>query len=936
MDDRLRDRTDRTRGVEPPTLNRGVRIIDLREKELDPRCPRLVEALLARGVPTVELISPVESSSPTTCLTVVLLDPGPDKVHDPLAPMPQQISGEVAPLVFGNAPSKLLSNDSQIVRPLSEFDAAVDAIAVVARFGGSTLIVANRLATRAERWDRDGRLPSDLLDEHELHDSLPALNNSRPFRPERSDVVSAYLAASQARLRMRRRRSTTTLLIVSLILILSTTGALIARTRAVRASEDAIHQAAASNSARLVRQAVTQLTPDPDPDLPLLLLDAAIRANASPDAFNATRHALELIPVHRSTKLPLLPAAVAAARDGSVFAVTYMDHSADLRDAAGRLEQHFQPDVKEKQIPIPVVSADGKHIALIGTTVRMIRGSTSETPALPEASRAFVGAWYDGTLQIVTTQGPYAVSADGKLQSAAWARASGLGGIVAGSFSAQRAEVALADGRNVWVGEMTTGKTVYASPSAGVTDVELSADGQLLFITKAGGQTSEVSLGPSPSPHPAEISSGDVTTSATGDLTLVQTTNENVCPVTSNGVPTACWVAHRGGTGRPAPFGASSVATVGADGYLRIWADIHQPIYLDPAWTGGFDIQLANPAYRAARRSLIGVDPASNTGTVFDQMEGRLATFNLATLTPRQRGFIALPSNYQLALSPNGRWVAHLWKDAMYVVDASTMRAAWDSKQIPVTGVPSIGSGVLTALSNDGSTFAAATDARLIVWHQGRPPTWSATKGSPSVAIAIDEADNVRSIDQQGRVTLVPAKTAPSASPTGTPPNDPTPSPSGRIEEPSTTGMPTAIAAAALGATGVAAWATDDGVVSQRVDHMDHVLMSLSRTFHPYALKFSPDDARLAVFGNSETVIVDAATGVILLHSYATSPDSSVQDVAFLNGDQALLLSRDGGLDLRKLDATDDLTSRLRSALPRDPTPEEKLSFGLMAVGSQY
>ena len=532
------------------------------------RVQPLLSALGGAGVDAV-----YAGAEPGSGTLVVLITES--AMQPPLAEMLTELATsylDLVPVSFLDGAAPLFAELSQsIVKQLGTAECA-RRIAAIARHGGRSIVAWNDLVARAQKWQ--GTESQELLPEKAIRDARALLRTGLAAESVSRAVVNGYVAASAAAVGRRKRIGTAVLSSAAVALAGLLAFSTVQAVSANSARERAIDSAHRTTANRLGQQAAEGVAGNPD--LPTILADRAMSAASTSASVSAVFVAASHTWPHKSIALGYQPMNVAAARKADVIAVTdaqnkqivvYTDHGSARLGAVSY--GGFGTGAVSR------ISPNGKRIAVESTKP----GSLSFYSARGEPQSAswvapddhLIG-WADDD-HVLTYR-----SREVLLMDVETGAVDTVGPLPSGekvtdaNLSIDARFVAVAGEHSVSVLDVDRHRVSFTSPIA-LSQPIITGGGRYLFGIE-GVQPISLDL-KAADPLAKKLSyecAASRVTESTGSYVVATGTDGHMCLlVLGEQKPVQTVIAHLSDSVRPARLENDQLATVGIDGYLRIW-----------------------------------------------------------------------------------------------------------------------------------------------------------------------------------------------------------------------------------------------------------------------------------------------------------------------------------------------------------------------------
>ncbi len=877
-------------------------LLDGREDSSDDLCARLAQQLDGAGFHVTLQRS---SAEPEPAWILALLPPREGLSVTSLEAAYQAFPARFIPMVVGSTPSPVFGHLSQIVTPAADMSRAVQQIALLTQASGVERLEVDEWVNRARAWSRAGR-PRRALELHrDLGGLTSALRTAGRIGHSAAPELADYLRECTAAARRRSRRFAITSAVAATSLVAFSGLALGARTNQSAAATAADLRAAESASSRFVRLADEALRSGTDPDLPYLLVGEALRSKATDQAITMARRVLDAIPEHVSIPLGESAAQVATSLDGSRIAVTLSTGAVQVRGADGALLQSLEPTADGNGSPSrTVLSPDGTRLAILAHRTRVFReGEQSQDVDL--GGTPLTGWFRDDVLMVVTTTGLTTVDGAGQVETVTTLLPSTLGPAVAADVTPDGKTVAVTDGTRLWVGRTDGSATVVDSAPGDIAGVVLDHSATWIALIHGTAKNALLSLTGSKL-TPSISDQASYARGPEGVLVTIRRDGRACLFQPEVGHEYFCPPAHVGALKTSAPLGRGGMVTAGSDGFLRLWRGIPIPKSPNAFAIAPDRIPNKDSSTVAWRRSRVEVDRTTGTGAVLVYPAGTAVTFSTADFTQIRSTFLKIPAGqYGIALSPGGHFIGQAWQEgSTLALDLATMKVRWTS-----TVAPPASATLAVVIDRAGNSIVAASPHEAQQWLSDGTTRKVSLRGDPVQAL-IGREGSVTAVDKAGETYRLGPDTGSSS----------------LVAFPSCSGE---TAAMDVDASGRGYRVLSNGALITCNNTSATPLTLLPESLRAFAAKVDDDGRRLALFGPSETLVLDTSSGEPLLHTFDRSWVGPIDDLTFLDEERVLAVTHAGVLTVRTLASSSTIADRVSAAVPRAPTADEIHVFGL-------
>jgi WD40 repeat protein len=876
-------------------------------------------ALRERGIE----IEPASDRPSASCPLVVLITPSMLEGREPQNVLALARGyDEVLPVSFLPGPSPLFAELSQSLIGQLGVDECAARISTIAKYGGKTIVGWNALVAAADRWRDEGA--RGLLPESEVTEALSLLQSGPALESRHRELVSEFIEASQQSLRRRRRRGMTivgaTALVLTIVLVLAVVQAVSARLSQIRA-ERAANVATAD---RLARTA-TDLIPG-NPDLPTLLALTAIEAAPTDATDEATSRVAASTWPHESFTVGYRAGGLSAAAESPRIAVLNAGQgTAVVYDRAGGdpLGEFAFGEGGSADNGIAKLSPDGRLLAIqsadsYGVTVFDIAqgAEMSGTQDLEQGNVTLLGWLDNGRLLVGRGNRVLSVSlTDDSVDLIVEAKPGET--VDSASVHNDLNRIVVATDASVLVVNSSTGHVEHSRPVR-IGGPALSSDGETVlgidFPTLVTYEIDDDSVEP---PRPTNVHARQVLPLA-GTFSLLASSDGEIS-IYSSGRVFQTVRAHLSGRVWAARLNDDRFATVGADGFLRVWS-------VPPVSTFGVPTALGLVDESTRMASAIGVHVAPRESArnqirraagkylVVTTVPGYAHVLTAEGLKPFDRWFFS-GLQTDVSLSANGSQISTVSLDSArsYAFDESKEFWSYAQKsELPGSQVETaIGHGgkAVSAVSDDGATFIIADDYVVSRRREGDNSDSSFDVARRPVSLSPDNSGPGRVLTDDGYLR----------SPDGAEQRLPTDAGDGSAD--------IAIAAAEPDGADGFTIVTDDGRLLAATPTQVTPIGEIGSGGRPFAVRMSADRSRVAVIGEQGVLVFDISAGRVVFRE-STPGEAMITDVVFSDDSATLYAVNEIGA-VRSLDVSRQSDQNPQLVAPRGLTPEEATLFNV-------
>lgn len=796
----------------------------------------------------------------------------------------------------------LLPDITHVQLPLFGVERAAERVAIVTKTGAANLASWLRLRQRAASWAAGGKPVAVLMSPNELDEA-----NALLLRPigriagEQPDLAE-FLKSSRVHDRRRRRHAVTIGAIVTACLTVVSTVAVVQRQTANRQAKRAESAARASEADRLLAFASDEI--DRDPDMPWLLVNAALRSDPSPRVRAAAVGTLSQLIPHQTFDLPVKPIAMSASASNRVALVAFDQRRVDVVDgSSGRV---IGTHDRDGPIGDAALSPNGNRLALaVAGRLEIVDVATGSSSAVAGATGVRVAVWRsDDELAFLVTgrlKTVHTPSASPRLDLEVSPSTDVLAIGLSGKW--------IATGDDGGVTLFDADGTVRGSyAKTGVLDIEPGpADAEVLLRISDGlarVPLEAFSSPPADSATPTEIKTAVRVLAPSPAFPLPTCATDGTIGVITNGTVAEPrrFPAHQGACTGVGVLPDGSWVSAGADGRMRHWdtKDLDE-VFVEGSAYGPFVTQLQIAIdNRESSRNLLVAAPGTDLATATSRYGFSAGVVHRAKPKVEQAGGIGLLDSPVRPSATAGRGVRF--------AAAAAVVQTWDivrqeGRVLPAPPVKSLASQ--TAVSPNGDRVAVADGSAINVLDTtAQSPTWrSFPYDTPDVPVSVDIDDqgHAAALFVSGRIRRTDGPASTQLAPAGLVIAAGRSAPGGRTVLVSRDGQ---------------VFAGDQGTVARHG--------SVPGDLKPMGVDIAPDGRLAAVVGWTRTEVVALDAG-LLVHVFASeSRYRAVSDVAFDDdGAGALFIRVDGSIsrvDFIDPGTVDQLAKR---RAPRSLTADE-------------
>lgn len=857
----------------------------------------LVAELRARGHEVVP-------APDTRCgVTVVLLPPGVVDAADPGLAELDSIENLI-PVVFGDRASSLLADRSQIVRPANAVADVADRIGQFALLGGTDLIAVNELASAARRWDERGRPDTDLLEAARTISVPPLLALAHRAAHPEAARIGDFVRQSRFRQTRLQRRRRIILGIASSLLAAASVAALVFKANADTAAAAARLQSDIATSNRLASLAAQMLDSKPSPDLTWLLAQQAVETHTSPYTVGVARLVQQAIPQHRSIALGQVPSLLVTSDRGRL-AILYRNGSFDVRDASGDVVRAWPEEADSTHLMI-AMSSDGMSVAAADDERILVNrdganGFAVGADIITEAPVGITDLGWQGDRLLVATRDTVQVWDPGSLTASPF-DPTGVGSIWGIDVTPDGEHVVVWGDSGAWIAD-GDGSTTFLAPGIDTLTAVLTADGSTAYLLDTAGGLWTVEFSSTKNPAVRGPVSGGFLLMRTGDTVTLAQSLGDLCPMSPPaGNAARCFTAHEGYVRGAGSLGRQGYASIGSDGFLRLWKSLGEGTY---AWDGANAAsEMASPADGVTQRSHL---ECSTGGTCWavTGVSGSLAVVD-SDLGILRQGYVGTYGILGYAVAEGATYIGLRNASSGPVVRSGSIESIppilWQSDQAGVWPATD-------ALADDGRTYVAASAQGVSVWREDGYQRLEAPLSSP-VGIVFGPSGDPRVYFADGSVVAIGDDSPPG------------------LDEPLL-----ALGAAEADLEQRLWWVNDDNNLRVMPEGGDaQTVAHLPEGFEANALRPSSDGQYVAVFAPSAALVVRADDGQVVYRMESRPDQAEVQDMSFLDGKEVLTIDRSGALRYEQLLDDAVFLEGFTTERPRPVTDEERGLFNIPAA----
>lgn len=808
---------------------------------------------------------------------------------------------EVLPVSFLPGAAPLFADLSQSIIGQLGVPETATRLASIARFGGRAIVSWNALVGRAADWRDQGQ--HALLPERDIAPAFAAMQTRLAQASSQRELVSDFLTASQAAL--SRRRHIRAALVTASIVVLSAvlTFALVQGLSAKLAQDKSRRERNVATADRLARNAI-DLIPG-NPDLPLLLLDEAMR-NADTAAVQEAQQRISAATwPHLSIRLGFIPLNVTAARTMPRVAIAdTQQQKIVVYDDAGAKEvgRFAYNDLGGSVGGVGRLSPDG---ALLATesehpgSLKIIEvGSGSALPTNWLRTHDEVLTWLDNH-HLLLGREEQLVVIDTATGNATTIGVLGDGDIAQNAELSPDGHLAVVTSRaSHTVVDTAERRVLRSEPDPNANHAVISDDGALNEPSK--GELATFNLG------------GDyrLATHTDGLITLaVAGTGQTVR-------------AHLSDRVRAEPLSDGRIATVGSDGYLRVWT-LPTPEQLGRATDYGFThegTRMASAigvhvAPRESARNQIRI--AADDSVAVTLLPGSARVVSAETLDTVPKWFFT-GLDTDVFLSRDGSRIAstggkhnqtfhfsasdRFWDDDnKHVIDGTHMQTAMATGAKGVAAVNDDGTSIVYA-DEYGVESLNADPARSLghSFEKERRPValWAGAADDPGCALTVD-----------GILRCADGSEQPVAWPD------------------SISDDQRRVAAGEFSGSNAYTLVTDDGKILEMAEGRVQQVGDVGTGYDAFAFRSDPSGRTFAVIGKQGLAIYDRDKEAVVYREPSHGA-VMVTDVAFTKDRRVIYAVTALGC-VKRIAIAEGVPRQLRQVVPRELTEQERTVFAL-------
>lgn len=808
---------------------------------------------------------------------------------------------EILPVSFLPGAAPLFAELSQIIVAQFGVPETATRLAAIARFSGRAIVEWNTLVGRAFRWRDEGQ--HALLPDRDIGPALAAIQTGPALVSSHRELAIEYVAASRAALNRRRRIRGALVTASASALSVVLAFALVQGLTAKRAQDRSHRQSDIATADRLAHNAIDLIRGDPD--LPLLLVNEALVRADTPAVQDAQRQIDVATWPHRSIKLGFIPLNVSAALTTPRIAVTNPEgQEVIVYDDAGTHEvgRFRYNDVGGSVGGLGRLSPDGELLATESEYPGSLKifavktGESVPTDWLRKDDKVLT--WLDDR-RLLVGRAEQLLTIDTHSSEAT------AMGVLADSDSARNAEIS-PDGKLVVV----TGKnshTVLSAPDRRVLRSEQAPEANHAVIEDDGtvSEPSNGQLAVFPSIGDFQFathSDGTISLGAGGTGKTVR--------------------AHLGDRVRAERLADGRMATIGSDGYLRIWT-LPNSDQLGTATDYGFTQESnrmpssigVHVAPRESARNQVRLAGDGSIAVTLMPGAARVVSAQDLTTVPRWF-FVGLDTD--VFLSRDGSRIASTGKKTARTFHFSEPDKFWNDNDKQTmdgphmeTAIASGGRGI-ASVSDDGKSIVYADEYGIqrldadpsrvanYSFEQERRPValWAGSADHPGCALTIDGF--IRCTDGSEQSISWPATFSDSQK---------------HIAAGEFVGFDTYTAV------------TDDGKILQKAAGGVQQIGDVGAGYDPFAVRSDTSGRALAVVGERGFAVYDLDKSAVTYREPAMGA-LMVTDVAFANDRRSVYSITTLGT-VKHADIANGVPEQFREVPPRNLTDQERAVFAL-------
>ena len=883
-----------------------------------------LEVHQASGPPTVE------------CPLAVLITPA--MLTDGRGPAAEDLARhyrEVVPVSLLPGAAPIFADLSQSLVAQSGVMECARRIATIAHYGGKAIVEWNALTYQAQKWQAEGS--QALLPAEAIPDALALTHSGPAIESNRRGLVAEFVAASQAAVNRRRRIGasvlTATAAVLSAVLVFAVIQAISARQAQTRAQREG--NAATAN--RLARSAIDLI--GGNPDLPQLLVQQAALASVTPAVEEARARVDASTWPHSSFALGYRPLNVAGAAKSDRLAIAdpHDQNIVIYERPGGKKINSFNYGQDDGALGgMGRLSPNGHRLA----TVSEMSGSLKVfdvdagqpiTATSSWARPADVLLLWLNDDHLLIGRDNQVLSVDPISGQSTPVAALGDGEIVENATLSPNGHfLVVTTGKSVAVVDTTTRATVRTVAgeihSPAITDDGLEISGAnfpVVVSVNLSQRDTEV--------HPTQLTGAvNSVVPVDGPYTLVTGADGTMSLMADGSLMMQTVRAHLSDRVQAARLGDGRVATVGTDGYLRVWS-VPGPGVLGLPTPFGFVAERTRmpstmgvhiAPRESARNQIRLADDDSVAVTVLPGYAWILSTTDFKSKT--KRNFFA-GLNTDVFLSRDGSRIGavsavrsqtfpYSAADRRWTVNGSHRMAGTRASSVhDIRMALALGGSGIAAVSDDGATVALADEYQVQTLHD---PAF----GSQQATFTVQRRPVALYADDQGHGCVLTADGYL------------------RSSDHSENKMPwgglaggAQITFAAGEFTGVNDYTlvTDDGTLLAATSNKITELGSIGAGNGSFAIRTSPSGHLIGVIGERGVVVYDAGRHAVVFGEPAHGADG-VTDVAFSRDEKSLYEVNALGA-VHRADLSGGPQPGDSQKLPRELTTQEQSLFDLNA-----
>ena len=836
---------------------------------------------------------------------------------------------EILPVSFLPGAAPLFAELSQSLVAQLGVEECARRIATIARYGGRTIVEWNNLVGRATRWRAEGS--QALLPETDVTSALSLLRTPPAQSSDRRALVAEFVTASQAAVERRRRIGAGIVAGTALILVAVLVFAVLQTISARTAQRRAVTEGDIATSNRLAHYAIDVI--EGNPDLPAVLTARALDTADTPVAQEAAARVAASNWPHQSYGLGYTAVGLSAAAASPRIAVTDTDAEEIVvyDDAGGAEVGRFDFGAhRDHEGGRGRLSPDGRRLltkSQFDMTFKLFDVDGGEQVPGPnrwQREGDEMLPWLDDE-HVLIGRANEVLSIDAASGDSSVVASLPAGEIVDGGARSSNGEyLAVTTGQSLAVVRLAD-RTVVHSLALAIRDVTVSDDGaHVSGIDFPDALTIDLT---SEDPGPARFRVGpNAVLPLDGPYVFVAGMSGELRIVAAGlDAPVQTVRGHLSSRVRATRLHDGRVATVGEDGYLRVWsvpsADV-LGLPTDFGWAARDRIAASMkgvevPPTESARNQLRVVSDGNDEFIGVTLHPGSARMLTATDLATTDMWFF---TGFQtdVFLSSDGRQIARVSDNWTDVYEFDPQKHFWtDAKERRMAGsdipmaIGMAGQGI-AAVSADGAAVVVADPHTILRYREDAPNPDKGEFLELRVPVALWAGDDGRSITADGFIRSTAGDER-------------------KLDLPALDdqGDPTVLAAARFIDADHPLLVTTRGELYAASSEGVSRIGGIGPGNDTFAVRSSRDGSKIALVGRTGVVIFDRNTRRVEFRepSHGTA---MVTDVDFSTDGSALYLVNElGAVHRASLDGTE---SAALQGVPRELTPEERGLFDVDGI----